>query len=404
MRRLGPFEPNPGLTAAVSGGADSMALALLALAWVRRRQGTLRALVVDHGLRPEATEEARLTVSRLGRLGITATCLALTTLRRGSALAERARILRYEVLSAACRSAGSLHLLLGHHAEDQAETVMMRTLGGSLTHGLAGMPAVSERAGVRLLRPLLAIEPLALRQFLGSRGIEWAEDPSNLDLTALRPRLRHLRAMHRPADGAAGLTAAARAVGAVRAREEAATAAELATRATIRPEGFALLSPGRISAAALSTLLRTIGGARYGPSVARVADLAARPRPATVAGVRLLQAGRLGDGLLLAREEAAIAGTVEARPNAMWDGRFRLITGCPLPTGAAVGQLGPDAARFRDRSTLPSVVLRTLPAIRCGKTLAAVPHLGYVAKKTYAGVTVLFSPRRPVAGSCHEPA
>lgn len=404
MDRLDPFEPRPALAAAVSGGADSMALAVLAHDWVRRRQGTLLALVVDHGLRPGSAAEARLTISRLGRLGIAATLLTLTTLRRGPALAERARIMRYDTLSAACRSAGSLHLLLGHHAGDQAETLMMRVLGSSLTHGLAGMPAVLEHAGVRLLRPLLAVEPAALRALLQASGVDWAEDPSNFDLTALRPRLRHLRAVHWPGGGAAVLTSAARAAGGLRAHEEAAAGAELARRVEIRPEGFAMLSPGRVSAAALSGLIRTIGGARYAASTARMADLAAQPRPATVAGVRLLAAGRIGQGLLLVREEAAIGEPVDAHPNAVWDGRFRLIATSAPPSGMLVGKLGEDAARFRRHSTLPSAVLRTLPAMRLGEMLAAVPHLGYVSEKSYAGMTLLFSPPKPVGGSCFMPA
>ncbi len=123
-----------------------MALALLAHEWVSKRQGTLHALVVDHGLRPESVEEALTTRRRLDLLGITATGLTLA-LPRGPALAERARIMRYAALSAACRSTGSLHLLVGHHALDQIETVMMRALRDSLTHGLAAMPALAETSG-----------------------------------------------------------------------------------------------------------------------------------------------------------------------------------------------------------------------------------------------------------------
>jgi tRNA(Ile)-lysidine synthase len=402
MARLGPFEPRPALTVAVSGGADSMALALLAGNWVRQRQGTLRALIVDHGLRPESAEEAEITMGRLRRLEVSATRLTLTTLRPGTALAERARIMRYEALSAACRSAGSLHLLVGHHAADQSETMMMRALGNSLTHGLAAMPALAEITGVRLLRPLLTFDPAALRRLLLDRGIQWAEDPSNHDHKALRPRLRHSSG-RRSDGGVARLIEAARTVGALRAREETSTAAELANRTVLRPEGFALLSPGRISVAALAALIRTIAGSPYAPGLQQIADLAARPRPATIAGVRLLTAGRTGDGLLLVREEAAMAESVEAGRDAVWDGRFRLVTDCSLPPGAFIGKLGPDAARFRRRSCLPSAVLRTLPAIRFDKTLMAVPHLGYVIDNTWAQMMILFIPRKPSAGACFLP-
>ncbi len=139
MAVLGPFEPAPRLAAGVSGGADSMALALLADAWARERGGSLLALVVDHRLRPESGSEAMAAVARLGALGIATRLLAINGLSRGPALAERARSARSAVLEAACTDAGILHLLLGHHAGDQAETLLIRTLGGSGPAGLAGM-------------------------------------------------------------------------------------------------------------------------------------------------------------------------------------------------------------------------------------------------------------------------
>ena len=201
--------------------------------------------------------------------------------------------------------------------------MMMRTLGNSLTHGLAAMPALAEFAGVRLLRPLLTFDPAALRRLLVGCGIEWAEDPSNHDWKALRPRLRHRSG--RVSDcGIARLIEAAKTVGVLRAREETSIAAELASRAILRPEGFAVLSGGRIGVAALAALIRTIAGSAYAPGVAQITDLAARPRPATIAGVRLLTVGRTGEGLLLVREEAAMTESVEACPDAVWDGRFRL--------------------------------------------------------------------------------
>jgi len=402
MDCLGPFEPRPALAVAVSGGADSMALAVLVRDWARRLGGSVIALVVDHGLRPASADEARITIERLATLDIPARLLPLHDLKHGGALAERARTMRYQALTRACREAGILHLLLGHHAADQVETLMMRVLRGSQTHGLACMSAVLEANQCRLLRPLLRIEPALLRQYLTAHGVAWVEDPSNRDARALRPRLRHHIVTMTPAKP--GLTEAISVVAELRAREEAQTAAELARRVSIRPEGFALLSPGRIGAAALRSVIRTIGGAAYPPSPARISDLAARPRPATVAGVRIMAAGRLSDGWLLVREEAAIADPIPALSDTVWDHRFRLMARKTLPNGASIGKLGPDATRFRAGSPLPSTVLRTLPAIRLGKVLAAVPHLGYASVEYDMRMTVLFSPRTPIAGPCFVPA
>ena len=77
MMALGPFEPAPRIAAGVSGGADSMALALLADAWARERGGSLLALVADHGLRAESGTEAAAAAARLGALGIAVTLLEI---------------------------------------------------------------------------------------------------------------------------------------------------------------------------------------------------------------------------------------------------------------------------------------------------------------------------------------
>ncbi|PPQ26805.1 tRNA lysidine(34) synthetase TilS [Rhodopila globiformis] len=404
MDRLGPYAPEPALAVAASGGADSTALAVLAKGWADSRQRRLCALVVDHGLRSESAAEAVVTVERVTRLGIPARLLTLTTLARGPALAERARLARYQVLFEACREAGCRDLLLGHHAADQAETVAMRILRNSGTHGLAGMAASREVDGLRLLRPLLAFPPKLLRHYLTERGIGWIEDPSNRDLRAQRPRLRQLFTGTLSEPTLLALTQAISGVGRLRADEEAETAAELAERAAIHPEGFALLSPGRISEAALSNLVQTIGGAAYPPSPAQIAPLAAEPKPATLGGVRILPAGRLGPGWLVVREEAAIAPPIDATPGAVWDNRFRLIVTKGSLAGATIGKLGADAARFRARSNLPSIVLRTLPAIRLGKIVAAVPHLGYGIREDDVQIAVPFVPVTPVAGSRFVPA
>ncbi|MCW3477940.1 tRNA lysidine(34) synthetase TilS, partial [Limobrevibacterium gyesilva] len=181
MAPLGPFEPAPHLAVAVSGGADSMALALLARDWTRARGGRITALVVDHGLRAASAGEAACTRDRLAMLGIPARLFTLQGLGHGPALAARARAARYAVLEAACAKASILHLLLAHHAADQAETVAMRLLDRSGPAGLAGMAALVEAGRVRRLRPLLPVPPGRLRATLHAAGIAWVEDPSNAD-------------------------------------------------------------------------------------------------------------------------------------------------------------------------------------------------------------------------------
>jgi tRNA(Ile)-lysidine synthase len=400
MTALAPFEPAPRIAAAVSGGPDSMALAVLAAAWVLPRGGSLLALVVDHGLRPESAEEAAATVARLQVRGIAARLLRIDGLSRGAALAERARMARFAVLGDACAAAGILHLLLGHHAGDQAETLLMRALAGSAPAGLAGMAALVETRRLRLLRPLLAVSPMRLRATLEALGVTWVEDPSNADMTALRPRLRQLRGDrdgHGSATGA--LVGAAVGAGRRRADRDQEAAASLAERVVFRPEGFAVLDEAPLPPPAFAALVQALSGAPFPPGTGSLEALAAAPRPATLAGVRLLPAGKLGPGLLAVREPTAMAAPIAARAGAIWDGRFRLGDATSAPHDATLGALDTDAASLRRFSPLPSAVLRTLPAIRCGSTLLAVPHLHYPDRERSEHFPVLFSPPRAAAAA-----
>jgi tRNA(Ile)-lysidine synthase len=405
MARLGPFEARPRLAVAVSGGADSTAVALLAADWARQRGGDVVALIVDHGLRPASAGEAAITARRLAGRGIASRVLALTGLRHGPALAERARRARYEILLRKCQNEGILHLLLGHHASDQAETLMMRVLGGSGDRGLAAMPAVAETHSVRLLRPVLDVMPETLREFLRDQSMEWVEDPSNRDLAARRPRLRTLTTRYDPTGTSTQrLATAAHTAGRQRAAQDLDTAAFMAAHVTIRPEGFALIPATSMPPEVLAAVVQTISGAAYPPRIDSVAPLAANPQPATLAGVRLMLASRLGAGLLAVREEHLIGAPVPAESSTLWDGRFQFASFATPPPGLMIGALGDDAARFRRISRLPSAVLRVLPALRDGNLLAAVPHLLYPDPKTCSRMRLVFSPRRPLAGAPFLPA
>ena len=97
----------------------------------------------------------------------------------------------------------------------------------------------------------------------------------------------------------------------------------------------------------------------------------------------------------LYREPAAMAPPIPARAGAVWDGRYRLGDTARVPPDTTLGALGGDAARLRRFSSLPAIVLRTMPAVRRGSTLLAVPHLHYPDDMGCACFPVLFSPPRP---------
>ena len=190
MAPFEPFEQQPLLAVAVSGGRDSLALTLLAHDWAGSRGGKTVGLIVDHGLRPESAAEAAATRALLDRNGCEATMLHWSGAKPRSGLQEAARAARYRLLREECRGRGILHLLLGHHADDQAETVAMRAARDSGPDGLAGMAALVEQPEVRLLRPLLGVPRARLTATLVARGVAWIEDPSNSDPRFERARLR----------------------------------------------------------------------------------------------------------------------------------------------------------------------------------------------------------------------
>ncbi len=385
MAAAGPFEADRRVAVAVSGGGDSMALAHLLAGW-----GRPMALIVDHGLRAGSASEAAVTAARLAALGIAARVLRLR-LAHGPALAERARAARYEALSVACREAGLADLLVAHHAQDQAETLLLRRGQGSGASGLAGMAVVTYGAAVRLLRPMLPIMPARLRATLRAAGVDWLEDPTNADLATPRARMRAAF------DGAAASTVSqlcreARGFGISRHTKETATAVELAQVAALLPEGVVVVSGSVLSAAALSALIWTVSGARHPPALASVARFNGRLRPATLHGAAILQTA---GGWLIGREAAAQAAAGSAQAGATWDGRFRLLASPCNPS--TIGPLGDDAARLRRWSSLPAALLRTLPAVRCNRVLFAVPHLAYPDQQTCYAVPILFCPFRPAA-------
>lgn len=177
---------------AVSGGPDSIALLLLARSAF---PGRVIALTVDHGLRPESAAEAAMVARLCERLGVPHRTLAVPGLGSGKAnLQARAREARYRVMATACRDAGVPVLMTAHHADDQAETLLMRLARGSGIGGLSGIRAVREADGIRVVRPLLAFRKADLAAIVGAAGIEAVDDPSNrspaYDRTAARKLLQ----------------------------------------------------------------------------------------------------------------------------------------------------------------------------------------------------------------------
>ncbi|MDE3061232.1 MAG: tRNA lysidine(34) synthetase TilS, partial [Pseudomonadota bacterium] len=190
----GPFERRPVLAVAVSGGADSMALLLIANNWAKAQGGHVTALTIDHGLRKESAEEATQVRQWCDERGIKHVLFPSPLWERVKVTQAAAREVRYRLLTNWCRENHVLHLLTAHHRDDQAETLIFRLGRGSWLHGLACMPAISHLHGIRLLRPLLPVPKSQLTAILMAAGQPWIEDPSNNNPKYTRNRIRAVMA------------------------------------------------------------------------------------------------------------------------------------------------------------------------------------------------------------------
>ena len=174
----------------LSGGADSVALLMMLLPAVREKKIRLEAVHVNHGLRgAESDEDERFCSTLCKKEGIPLyACRADLSGRTDEASAREAR---YAVFRRYYAETGADALLLAHHADDQAETFLMRLLRGAGPDGLACMKADENAGQMRILRPMLSLRREEIRDALRADGIPWREDASNLDTAYLRNRIRH---------------------------------------------------------------------------------------------------------------------------------------------------------------------------------------------------------------------
>lgn len=256
------------LALAVSGGTDS--LALLALG-AKAFAGRAHVLSVDHGLRPEAAAECAMVARLAAGLGVPHRVLTLD-LPPGGNVQARARAARYAAMAGWCRAHGVPLLLTAHHADDQAETLLMRLARGSGAAGLSGIRPTVAMDGVTLLRPFLGSRRASLADIVAAAGWTPVDDPSNHDPAHDRTRARALLAGTGWLD-AARVAAAAAHLGA--AEEALGWAAARAFESRTHWVGEALLLevdglPAELSRRLLADALGAFGAEANGPHLQRL--------------------------------------------------------------------------------------------------------------------------------------
>jgi tRNA(Ile)-lysidine synthase len=180
------LDPGESVVVACSGGADSTTLLDALIRLAPPRGLTLVVAHVDHGLRPGSAAEADRVAARAHGAGLAFHALTVSV-GPGSSLQERARRVRHAALAGLAAEVGAGAIALGHTADDQAETVLMRALSGATPRSLAAMRM---RDG-RLRRPLLRVWRSRVDAYCAALDLDVLNDPSNEDPRHLRTRVRH---------------------------------------------------------------------------------------------------------------------------------------------------------------------------------------------------------------------
>lgn len=374
-----PGTPVAAVGVAVSGGSDSMAtLVLLA------RLHPVAAVTVDHGLRPEAAAEAAFVARFCAERGIPHSTLRWSGPAPTGNLMDQARRARLRLIGEWARAQGIPAVALGHTADDEAETFLLRLGREAGLEGLAGMRREFEAGGVRWVRPFLRHSREELRDFLRRQGIGWIEDPTNADDRYDRVKARRaLRTLGRLGIGAGRIVATVDHLAAAEAALR--QALDRLIRAHVREVSGDLLidAPAfrqefdpEMQRRLVVAGLRWTSGADYAPRGAKVADFLAhwQTRPgSTLLGCRLT----LGpDVIRISREARAVAGLQTPSQTGRWD-RWRLEG--PAAPGLRLAALGAEGLRqagnWRD-SGLPRASLLASPAVWDGESLLAAPVAG----------------------------
>jgi tRNA(Ile)-lysidine synthase len=396
--------PRDRLAVALSGGIDSMVLLDALDALAPRFDLQLSALHVDHRLSPNAGRWAAFCADACAARGVPLTIHRVDVARRaGQSLEAAARAARYQKLLGAEVDM----VALAHHADDQAETVLLQLLRGAGPAGLAAMPVhrAPKAAGPSLLRPLLELPRSTLAAYAKSRGLAWIDDESNADRRYRRNLLRlavaPLLAQAFPGYPSVIVRAAGHQSEASALLDELAHQDAGDVEAGLQRAALRALSPAR-ARNLLRWYLREIG--LRPPSAARLAEMLAQLRTAAAdARTRIVHDGAeigcyRGRVVAHAADAGQFARTWRGEDSVALPGgtlRFERTHG----SGIAAAKLAAAPVMLRSRqggeriqlaanrprravkkllydAQLPGWQRGALPFIWCGDELVAVPGIG----------------------------
>lgn len=384
------FLPHPPrkIGLAVSGGGDSMAMLRLLHVFCLKHGVELHAVTVDHQLRPEAADEAQHVFDYCATIGVPHDTLVWEGWDRRGNLQQAARNARYAMISKWALFKDIETVALGHTADDQAETVLMRMARRSGVDGLAGMQNRVLRHGVTWVRPLLGASRAALRVYLAQENICWREDPSNENTAYDRIKARKALEVLAPL-GIDACTLSAVAKQMADARKALEWHSFVAANDVAKVKGGAIVFddrgmrvlPPEIQRRLLSRAIQSVSRSEHGPrrdALSNITEALKRGQAGTAEGCHVRH---IGDAIWVFRELNAVRATT-APPQGLWDNRWVLTPPSDQPGSCdlTVRALGHDGiAHCPDwRSAgLPHLVVLSSPSVWLGNTLVAAPLAGY---------------------------
>ena len=395
LNALEPLASERSLALAVSGGADSTALMLLARRWQSLLDGAapeITVLTVDHGLRAESPREARQVERLANEMGLGHATLQWRGAKPSAGLQAAARNARYDLLTAHCQENGIGCLVTAHHLDDQAETLLMRLARGSGVDGLAAIPQSTLWAGVRIRRPLLDFPKSRLIFALEAAGQPWLEDPGNRRQDFERNRIRKvLDSLERFGFARGRLALTARRMRRAQEALDHSTENFLKQTAKLDRAGFVTLdgeafrrAPEEVALRGLGRTLMAVGGLSAPPRLRKLeAAMAALrhgdARPRTLAGCRIMVNGA---EIRLLREPGRTGLPqldLEPGETGLWDRRFRVAHGGTSGRlrVCALGQAAFADLRRQSQEVpaLPADAGSALVSFWRDRELVAVPHL-----------------------------
>lgn len=384
------FLPNPPeiLGVAVSGGSDSMALLHLMHGFCALHGCKLRAVTVDHGLRPEAKDEAEAVRQVCAQLGVAHDTLLWTGWDGVGNLQSAAREARYGLMTQWAADNDISTIAIGHTADDQAETFLMRLVRRSGVDGLSGIPHRVMRDGVTWVRPLLSAGREVLRSYLRTQRILWIDDPSNDDTQFERVRTRQALTQLSTlgidvqvlSEVAGHMSQARRALDwqtFIAARD----IAHIDAGAVVLCERRLRILPDEIQRRLIVQAINWISGKEYPARRAAIANLMQAIRKGQAGTADGVHLRRVAGQIWVFREWNAVRD-ISCKPDALWDARWRMRPGSNVPLAddlvvRALGECGLQQCETWRDTGRPHDVLVSTPAIWRGDDVVAAPLAGW---------------------------